>query len=283
MTSAQWIGLLNVAALVAIMLSMGLRVRPEAVWSAARPARLVMFCVLANYVLVPLIALGLLLLFQADPFVSIGFLVLAICPGAPVGPPITGLARGNLAQAISMMVLLAALSAVLSPALLAALAPRLTPAGEINVDPLTIARNLFAAQLAPLAIGLALHRWKPTWADRLNRPLSLLANLLLVILLSVIIASNLPDLVKVKFLAWFGMTLLFAASWIVGWVCGGRSNDSRKAIAITTVNRNVAVGLMIVADSFAKTPAVVAVVAYGLFSIVGSLACAFLLRSRRVS
>ena len=50
---------------------------------------------LANYVLVPAAALALLNLFQANSMVSAGFLVLAVCPGAPVGPPITAIAKGN--------------------------------------------------------------------------------------------------------------------------------------------------------------------------------------------
>ena len=53
--------------------------------------------------------------------VSVGFLVLAVCPGAPVGPPITAVARGECALAIGMMVILAGLSALLSPALLSVL------------------------------------------------------------------------------------------------------------------------------------------------------------------
>lgn len=278
MTTEQWIGLLNVAALTAIMLSMGLRVNVNSVWSAARPSPVVAVCVLANYVLVPIAALTLLYLFRADPLVSVGFLILAVCPGAPVAPPISGLANGNLPLAISMMVLLAGLSAILSPALLALLVPRLAPARDLQIDPLAIARSLIWTQMAPLAVGLAVHHWMPRAAERLSRPLTLLANVLLVAMLTAIIATQFTMLVQIKLHAWFGMLLLFAASFAIGWFAGGRVLADRKSIAITTVNRNVAVGLAIVASSFANTPAGVAVVAYGLFGIVGSLAVAVMLR-----
>jgi BASS family bile acid:Na+ symporter len=49
-------------------------------------------------------------------------------------------------------------------------------------------------------------------------------------------------------------------------------------LALTTASRNVAVGLVIVTSNFADTPAVTAVVAFGLMSIVGTLGCAFLFR-----
>ena len=47
-------------------------------------------------------------------------------------------------------------------------------------------------------------------------------------------------------------------------------------MAVTTATRNAAVGLVIVTSNFAGTPAVTAVVAYGLISTVGALGCALL-------
>ena len=76
---------------------------------------------------------------------------------------------------------------------------------------------------------------------------------------------------------WLGMGLLLTASLGLGWSCGGPDRASRKALATTTATRNVAVGLVIVASNFAGTPAVTAVVAYGLVSILGALGFAWLL------
>ena len=38
-------------------------------------------------------AVGLLIFFQANPFVAAGFLIAAVCPGAPFGPPLTAASR----------------------------------------------------------------------------------------------------------------------------------------------------------------------------------------------
>ena len=73
------------------------------------------------------------------------------------------------------------------------------------------------------------------------------------------------------------MSLLFMASLGTGWLFGGRHAADRKAMAVTTSSRNAAVGLAIVTSNFAGTPAVTAVVAYGLLSIVGTLVCALLI------
>src|SRR5262245_35323944 len=134
MDTATAIKLLNVAALVAMMLSIGLKVSFAQVLASAGHIRLVGLGILANFVLVPLVTVGLLSGFQASPLVSAGFLILAVCPGAPVGPPFTAVARGDVSLATGLMVILAGLSALLAPALLTVLLGWLSPESDLHID-----------------------------------------------------------------------------------------------------------------------------------------------------
>jgi bile acid:Na+ symporter, BASS family len=274
------IKLLNVVALMAIMLAMGLQVKFDAVMASTRPVRRVLLGLVANYVLVPIVTLLLLQVFQANPMVSIGFFVLAVCPGAPVGPPATTIAGGNIAWAIGMMVILSGLSAILAPALLAVMVPLLVPESNLQIDYLAIAEALLIAQMLPLAVGLLVHHKAPRFTEKIVKPLTLVANILLLLLVVLIVATQYEMLAAVRLRGWFGMTLLLLASLGIGWLCGGADSAIRKTLALTTASRNVAVGLVIVTSNFADTPAVTAVVAFGLVSIVGSLGCAALLRKR---
>ena len=113
MDTALLIKLLNVSALVAVMMSIGLKVRYEQVLASARHIRLVTMSIVANFVVVPLITVGLLYAFRAPPLAAAGFLILAVCPGAPVVPSFTEIARGDVSLATGLMVILAALSALL--------------------------------------------------------------------------------------------------------------------------------------------------------------------------
>ena len=89
MDFAGVIKLLNVVALAAIMLSIGLGVRFEQLARSMWRARLLALAVASNFIIVPVATVALLLLFDAQPLVSAGFLILAVCPGAPMGPPFT--------------------------------------------------------------------------------------------------------------------------------------------------------------------------------------------------
>jgi BASS family bile acid:Na+ symporter len=247
------------------------------VLASARPARLLWLGLLANYVIVPLVALGLLELFQANPMVSVGFFILAVCPGAPIGPPLTAIARGNVPWAIGMMVVLAGLSAFLSPALLGAWLTRIAPDGDLHIDYLAIVRTLLVTQMLPLAVGLGIHHGAPRLTRWIARPVNRLGNVLLLALVGFILATQHETLAAIRLRGWTGMSLLLLASLVIGWLCGGRDLATRKAMGVTTATRNAAVGLVIATSNFADTPAVTAVVAYGLISTLGALGCALLL------
>lgn len=276
MDLATFTNLLIMGSLMAVMLAMGLKVAFADVVASARQTRLVVLALLANFVLVPLVTVGLLYCFGAAPMVSAGFLILAACPGAPVGPPFTAIAKGSVSVAIGLMVILAGLSAILAPALLTALLARLAPESELHVDYLAIVRTLVLFQMLPLGIGLVIHHWAPHLAQRIGKPAALLANLLLVTGVGLILATQYPTLRDIRLRGWAGMLLLLAASLLIGWLCGGPAKATRKALALTTALRNVAVGLVLVSTNFPNTPAVTAVVAYALVSILGSLGCAFI-------
>ena len=94
---------------------------------------------------------------------------------------------------------------------------------------------------------------------------------MLLALVVLIIVTQYETLAAIRLRGWMGMGLLLLASLGIGWLCGGPGVMTRKALALTTATRNVAVALVIAQGNFAGTPAVTAVVAYGLVSTLGAL------------
>jgi BASS family bile acid:Na+ symporter len=277
MKTSTIITLLNVTALVAIMLSMGMKVTLEALLVSARRWRLLVLGLIANYAIVPAVTVGLLLLFQTSPTVSVGFLILAACPGAPFAPLVTAIAKGNVPSAVALMLILAGLSAFLSPAVLSLLVSRLAPESDLHINSIALVKILLITQMLPLALGMAVHRAAPRLTGSILKPVSILANVLLLALIGLIVATQYDSLAAIRFRGWTGMSLLLLASLGIGWLSGGSDTPTRKAMAIATATRNAAVALAIATTNFAGTPAVTAVVAYGLFSTLGAIGCALLL------
>ena len=274
MTTEQLGQLINIIASITLfemMLAIGLGVSVADVARVAADWRLVGKAAIANYVIVPAVAAGLLVLFQADPYVAAGFLIVAVCPGAPYGPPLTGIAKGNVSLAVGLMVLLAGSSALVAPLLLQLLIPsvlRHLPAMPADSPPLVIdgsriVTTLIASQFVPLCAALAVRWWKPAWADRLKKPANRLSMILNLLTLGLILYAQFDMLIAVPLRGYVGMLLLVLSSIAAGWVLSGP--DSRAAMVMATSVRNVGVGLVIVTAAFPGTRAVAAATAFAIF------------------
>ena len=270
----QLINLLASITLFEMMVAIGLGVSFRDVLQVAMDWRLVGRAVLASYVCVPAAAVGLLILFNADPLVAAGFLVAAVCPGAPYGPPFTGLAKGNVAVAVGLMVILAGSSALLAPLLLQLLLPfmqQFLPAmppesPALAIDAGKVVLTLLVAQFLPLCVGLALRQWLPIMAGMLKKPANLLSIGLNLTLLGLIFFVQFEMLAGIPLRAFVGMLTLVLAGVAAGWVVGPRGN--RSAMVMMTAVRNVGVSLVIVTGVFSGTRAVVAVTAFALFQTI---------------
>jgi bile acid:Na+ symporter, BASS family len=265
MTVDRFVNLLATVTLFEMMVAIGLGVTLAEITGVVRDWRMLGRAGLANYVIVPAAAVILLHLFHAAPLVAAGFLIAAVCPGAPYAPPFTGVAKGNVALAVGLMTVLAGSSALLAPLLLRLLLPVVTGGSAVQIEVGKIIATLFGDQLLPLAIGVFLrHRW-PTLAGRLQRPARLLSVLLNLALLGTILTVQFDTLIAIPLRAFGGMTALVLAGIIAGWALGGTGRAARTAMAMVTSVRNVGVTLVIAVASFPGTPAVTAATAFGLF------------------
>jgi len=268
MTLDRLINLLAAVTLIQMMVTIGLGASLAEVDGVARNWRLLVRAALANYVLVPAVAIALLLLFRAQPMVAVGFLIAAVCPGAPFGPPFTALARGNVTAAVGLMVILAGSSAVLAPLLLYFLMPVVAgnQAAQVNVGKMI--GILFGAQLIPLGIGLAIRRLHPLRADKWKGSFGKISTLLNLATFGLIIAVQFNTLAEIRLSAYAGMLALVLASIAAGWGLGAGGAGNRTAMAMATSVRNVGVAMVIATGSFAGTAAVTAATAFAVFQTV---------------
>jgi bile acid:Na+ symporter, BASS family len=148
------INILVTITLIEMMVLVGLRVTFTELAQTAENRRLVARAAMANYLFVPAVTIALLMLFDVGPMVAAGFLVLAVCPGAPYGPPFAGIARANVPIAVGLMAILAGTSTIISPALLHVLLPWVSGAEAPHIDLIGMVGALLVTQLLPLLLGL---------------------------------------------------------------------------------------------------------------------------------
>jgi bile acid:Na+ symporter, BASS family len=271
MSLDRLINILVTITLIEMMVLIGLRVTFAEIAGTVRDWRLLGWAAAANYLLVPAAAIVLLVVFDVSPAIAAGFLILAVCPGAPFGPPFVGIARANVSMAVGLMVVLAASSAIVSPVLLLVLLPWVSGGEAPRIDLIAMVGALLVTQLLPLLVGLLVRHRFPRLADSLLSPFELVSKVLNLSVAGLILATQYPMLAEIRMRGFAGMLILLAASLAIGWLAGGAGRDNRKTMALTTALRNVGVGLVIVTGNFAGTAAVSAALAYGIVEVFGSL------------
>ncbi len=250
--------------LIEMMVATGLGVSFGDLAGVVKNAGLLARAALANYVLVPTAAVLLLYLFQTDPMVSAGFLLVAVCPGAPFAPPLTAMAKGDVQVSVGLMVILAASSAILAPILLRFLLPLMARGANLKIDMFKIVTTLLMTQILPLGVGM-LVRSRLKYAEKLQRPANLFSAILSLVVFAFIISLQYRTLAEIRWLGFAGLTLLILLCLTAGWMVGGQMIGIRRAEGLTTAARNVGVALVIATASFPDSAAVTAVIVVAMF------------------
>ena len=98
-------GLSGVWFVITSMLAMGLSLSIPMIILPLKNLGLVALALLANFVLVPLLAYLILLVIPLEESLEIGLIVLACAAGAPFLPKLVQGAKGNIAFGVGLMVL----------------------------------------------------------------------------------------------------------------------------------------------------------------------------------
>jgi bile acid:Na+ symporter, BASS family len=245
------------------MLAMGLGLTVSQLITPLRNARLVVLSLLANFVVMPLAALALAALLRLDQPLGVGLLLLGTAAGAPFLPKLAQIAKGNLAFAVGLMVLLMVVTVGYLPLVLPVLLP------GVSVNPAKIARSLFLLMLLPLAGALAVKARFAVAAARTKPVLDRVSNLSLILLVVLITAANINNVLAVFGTRGILAGLLFiAVGFGMGWLLDGPGMDTRRVLALGTAQRNIAAALVVGSQSFRDPKVVVMVV---VVAIVGLL------------
>jgi bile acid:Na+ symporter, BASS family len=267
MNSEDLIRILVITSLVGLLGAVGLRLTVAQVTGSLRkcPFASILF---VNFVLVPALAAVAAVLLGISRDATIAMILLAAAPFAPVVPVFARMARADLALAAGLTSILPILSAFLTPAACELALQAISAAGTVQFDIVKVLLVSVATITLPLAGGVALHRWSPVLGERLLRPAEVISEATGAFSLAYVTATQFGSILEIGWLPIVGMGLVFECSVALGYWLGGRSAAARQVIALGTSNRNIALALLISVESFAGTPVVSAVVAFGLLMIL---------------
>jgi bile acid:Na+ symporter, BASS family len=248
---------------VSSMLAVGLSLTIAQIMEPLRNGKLVFVALLANFVLMPLGALAIARVLRLDQPLGTALLLLGAAAGAPFLPKLAGIAKGNLAFAVGLMVLLMVLTVAYMPLVLPLLL------GGVTVDPLKIARSLLLLMLLPLGIGLTVNRQFRSVAERMRAPLNKLSSLSLALLIGLLLVTKIQNVIALFGTRGILASVLFLLGGLgLGWLLGGPGFATKGVLALGTAQRNIAAALLVGGKNFDDPNVVVMIV---VVAVVGLL------------
>ena len=245
------------------MLGMGLGLRISEIVASLRNTRLVILSLVANFVVMPFVALALSRILRLEESMGIGLLLLGTAGGAPFLPILARISRANLAFAVGLMVLLMVTTVGYLPVVL----PMLLPG--VSVNPAQIAISLVLLMLLPLGCALAVKANRPDIAGKIKPIFDRASSLSLIALMALQTLLNIRSVMAV-----FGTggilagAVFLAVGYTVGWALGGPGSDTRAVLGLGTAQRNIAAALVVANQSFDDPNVVVMVVVIAIVGLV---------------
>ena len=248
---------------VSSMLSVGLGLNVGQITAPLRNLRLVAMSLLANFVLMPVGAVVLARALRLVEPMAVGLLLLGVAAGAPFLPKLAQIAKGNLAFAVALMVLLTVITVAYLPLVLPLFLP------GVSVNPAKIAVSLVLLMLLPLAGALVVNAKLPAAAARVKPVIDRLSTLGLVLVVLLLVVVNFSNVLSLFGTGAILAGLLFIAlGYAVGWALGGPGADTRLVLGLGTAQRNIAAALVVGGQSFSNPSVVVMVVVVAVVSLL---------------
>lgn len=232
-----------------------------------RPGLLVR-SLLAMNVIMPLFAVLFALAFEFNQALEIAFIALAVAPIPPILPKKQLKAGGTSSYVIGLFTVASLASIILVPATVELLGRIF--ARPVHVSPATVAGIVLSSMIAPLAAGVLVGHFAPSAADRVARPLSVFATILLVVAaVPVLIAEWRAIVSLIGNFTLVAIIVYVLVGLAIGHLLGGPDPDNRTVLALSTATRHPAVALAILHNAPDQRSVMAAVL---LVVIVGGIA-----------
>lgn len=244
---------------VASMLAVGVSYTLKEITGPLRHVDRVFRALAVNFVLVPLLALGIARALHLEPSLEAGVLLVGTAAGAPFLLKLTQAANADVGLSAALLVLLMPLSVLFMPLVVPLFS-------DVPVDAVAIAVPLVLTLLLPFVVGLAIDALFPRVAARLKPLASLTSSIALALLVTSTVVLNwslFGELLGTG--AFSAAVLVTAGAFVMGYLISSPGFDRRAVMGLGAGQRNIAAALVVAADGMTDRKTLVMVV---LFSVV---------------
>jgi len=229
---------------VASMAAMGLGLTIERIVEPLRDMRMVALLLAANFVAVPLIAIGATKILPMDDAAATAVIIIATCAGAPFLPKLAQLSKSDLPLSVGAMVLLMVATIVYAPIVV----PLVIEGADVSAS--DIASSLILFMLIPLGIGLVIKARYEELADSWVGTAGQISSVALLLGIGAALFVTWRDIIgAIGSWIFIGVGVILVAGLVFGYLAGyGRSGRDKTLTGLASAQRNISAALVVAAS-----------------------------------
>jgi len=233
-----------------IMLGMGVTLEVSDFARVARAPRPILWGVLLQYTVMPLVGWAAGVLFALPTPFAVGLVLVCCCPGGTASNVIAYLAKADVALSVSMTAFSTLLAAALTPLLTSGLV-----GSRVEVDAVGLLASTAEVVLIPVGLGLTLRRFAPAVTTRLLPFAPVAAVVMIVMIVAAILGAQrqavLESGLRLSAAVVTAHTLGFLLGFLFGGLAGGFGQVART-ISIEVGMQNSGLGAVLAHAHFAN-------------------------------
>ncbi len=231
-----------------IMFGMGMTLKTSDFLEIVKRPKPVIIGLLAQFTIMPLIAYLLTIVFQLDPLIAVGVILVGCCPGGTSSNVITFLAKGDVALSVAITSISTLLAPFLTPLLLELFAGQL-----IDIDLLSMMITITKIVILPIVLGIIVNKLLGNKIESAITVLPLVSVLGISIIIAIVVALSKATILDSGAIVF----IVVALHNLIGYSCGyliarflGFTESQRRAIMIEVGMQNSGLGAALAATYF---------------------------------
>ncbi len=276
------------ACLAVIMFGVALGIKPANFIQLRHDKKGLLTALFSQYVLLPIITIGLIILLEPSNDIALGMILVAACPGGNASNFFTVLAKGHVALSVTLTAITSLFCFLITPAsflfwssFIPGLPQRLQTF-EISFADLFI--NMITILLLPLVLGMTFAYYLPKATEKISKPLRTLSIVMLIGLIAVVLFRNLSvfqdHILSVFWIVLLHNGLALSMAYYFSYLMKNSENVSRT-VAIETGIQNSGLALILIFTFFQGDGAMALVAAWwGIWHLITGFSFAYIVQRK---
>lgn len=276
--SQEALWLLNLC-LAIVMFGVALDISPSDFKRLWRSPKSSILGVASQFIILPALTFGLILILQPKPSIALGMIMVAACPGGNISNFMTHLSGGNTALSVSLTAFATIAAIFMTPFNLqfwgSLYEPTATILRTVSINPLDIFKTIALILGLPLILGMWWRSYQPTIAQKMAKWLKPLSILIFIGFVAVAFSLNYDIFKKVIHLVILIVLIHNAVALSSGYLLARIFSlplADQKTLTIETGIQNSGLGLLLIFTFFEGLGGMTIIAAWwGIWHILSGL------------